>query len=225
MSKAKIINVFTQKGGSGKTTTAVNLAYELGKEGRTLLVDIDTQGSATTWVSNCPDDTPFPAVVTQLDKMGKKLIGELKKQIDLYDYIVIDTPPSTEQEGSRVAMLISDIVVVPVDPAPLDFWAAEMALQLINDARVTNDELIALFVRTKEDASTNVAKVIRQNIDELIEEEPNTHHADTSLSFLVSYKEAPLYGIGVTDIPKANPKAVQEVKNLVKEIKKHLGGY
>jgi chromosome partitioning protein len=222
MSEAKIIVFFNQKGGVGKTTNAVNTAYELTKKGRVLLIDIDPQGSTMAWISNAPDEAPFPAVVSNLSMIGRKLVPEIKKQIDLYDYIIIDSPPSKDQEGARAAMLIADLVVIPVDPAPLDFWASEMALDFINDARITNYDLIALFLRSKEDPNTNLAKVIKSNIDELVEEHEKTFHMKTSMSHLVSHREAPLYGTGVTDTPKANPKAVHEAKALVSEILGYL---
>jgi chromosome partitioning protein len=53
----RTIAIINRKGGCGKTTATVNLAAALGESGRrTLLLDLDPQGSASTWLGAGPND-------------------------------------------------------------------------------------------------------------------------------------------------------------------------
>lgn len=91
---AKIVTVFNQKGGCGKTTVSMHIAGTLGLRGnKTLLVDMDEQGTATRWASQAPEDKPFPASVIGLAPSGGAMHREVRKFVADYDYIVVDCPP------------------------------------------------------------------------------------------------------------------------------------
>jgi len=74
----KTIAIGNLKGGTGKTSTAGNLAYALRRYGNTLLVDADPQGNLSGWLAKEPEDSTLDA----LD--GKPLIiRELRENLDL----------------------------------------------------------------------------------------------------------------------------------------------
>ena len=85
---AKIITVANQKGGSGKTTVAMQLAGTLGRrDHRVLVIDADPQGTATRWASSAEDEKPFPATVAGLSAAGGKVHREVQKFAENYDYM------------------------------------------------------------------------------------------------------------------------------------------
>ena len=77
---AKIIALVNEKGGAGKTTTAMNLAGSMAnRQLRTLLVDADPQGTAMTWCIAAPENEPFPATVISLSSAGARLSSTPEK--------------------------------------------------------------------------------------------------------------------------------------------------
>ena len=91
---AKVICVTNQKGGVGKTTTAVNLSYYLAKDKkRTLLIDFDPQGNATSGLGIDKNDQKLGATMTEV------LLGtaELAQVIRHTKYKNYDLAPATPE--------------------------------------------------------------------------------------------------------------------------------
>ncbi len=123
------ISCLNLKGGSGKTTMAVNLAGAL--EG--VVLDLDPQLSATTWEPNGIEVIPLTV------KHASDLNGKLEELArDETSYAIIDCPPELDATSLRAAML-SDLAAVPVMPSPLDLWATRSTLAVAKEAQELRD--------------------------------------------------------------------------------------
>lgn len=211
---AHVISVFNQKGGCGKTTVAIHLAGSLAlRQRRSLVVDMDPQGTSTRWSANAPDDKPFPAALINLAQMGGKMHRELKNHIDNYDYIIIDCPPSIESPVPSSALLVSDLALIPAVPSPADIWAIVEAKRLVANAQAINE---ALAMRV-------VANMVQRNLSitrsalAVLSEDPQAPLLEAKLGLRAAFRECQAVGGTVHVIPRAN-EAVSEVEALTDEV-------
>jgi chromosome partitioning protein len=124
---SKIIAVANQKGGTGKTTTAVHFAYWLAQRGQVLVVDADAQQSSTTWLEEL---NLHCKIINDPDELFDQL-PELAKQSD---FVIVDGPASFS-ETTRVILTRTDIALVPCKPAGLDMHSSNRVIRLIRQAR------------------------------------------------------------------------------------------
>lgn len=215
---ARIITVANQKGGSGKTTLAMTMAASLSARGyKVLVVDADPQGTATQWSGAAADDKPFPASVVGLAHAKGKLHQMLKPLIADYDFVVIDCPPSVDEQASQSALLVSDLCIVPLQPTPADAWATEGVVSLIDKARVVNPALIAFGVANRVTASSlgkQVLGFMRENSVELL---------DAKLGNRSSFQEATIRGSSPALMGAAHRVAAAEVEAVVDEMLTRAG--
>jgi chromosome partitioning protein len=140
-----IISLINGKGGCGKSTLAIHIArcLQLNKAGSVLLVDADPQGTIRDWNASRETDKHKMPVVVGIDK------GDLKKDVVAlgtnYDWTVIDTSGQVEGQAAS-ALRISDLVIIPVQPSPNDFWAANSVVQTVKDRQeIADGKPIAAF--------------------------------------------------------------------------------
>lgn len=135
---AKIITIAQQKGGAGKTTMAAHLAVAWAESGRrrVAIVDIDPQGSLTQWykirqarLGEEATNLTFAAI------SGWRVRSEIDRLQRTHDLIVIDSPPHTDAEA-RTAIRAADLVVIPLQPSPMDVWATSATIQICKQERV-----------------------------------------------------------------------------------------
>jgi chromosome partitioning protein len=129
---ALVITVAQQKGGTGKTTLAANIAAALAPGQRVALLDIDPQRTLTRWHAlRMARQAPAPALGFS-DVAGWRLAAELDRLRRSHDLVVIDSPPQADTDA-KLAVRGADIVLIPIQPSPPDVWAAEAMLKLAAD--------------------------------------------------------------------------------------------
>ena len=200
-----------QKGGVGKSTTAVCLAVAALERGsRVLLVDADPQGTVRTWGEVAAErKRPAPTVVAMGASMHKK--GQLTELAASYDVTFIDCPPR-HGEVQRSAMMVADLVVLPCGASAADAWALATSLDVVREARALRDELIACVLITRKQGRTALGKAARKVL-----ESTGLPVLDTELGSRIAYQEALASGQGITSYA-ARDSGAREIFDLLDEL-------
>ena len=218
--QARIVAICHPKGGVGKTTTTMILSAALAERGYGVLVaDCDAQASASAWANAAPEGKPFPAAVVNLSAYAGKVHREIQRQLDNYDFIVIDCPPGLESLSPQSAILVADLVIVPLPPSPADLWAARGVKLLIERGADFNPALRAAILPNRV-VRTSLSNAIMRELAEF-----GIPLMSSRLTNRTAYQEAVVSGVSVSALGRDAKVAADEVNALADEVLALLGEF
>lgn len=205
---AKVLTVAQQKGGAGKTTLAAHLGVALASLGcRLTLIDVDPQGSLSAWHAARTQARGSSARDLQFQRLsGWRLPMSVERLTASRDVILIDSPPHAEID-SRLAVRAADLVLVPVQPSPVDLWATGATLEL---ARAEGRPTLLVINRMPARANLADEMVLRLATYKIAV-------ARTTLGNRIAFAASLAEGAGVTESFPGSP-AAEEIYRLAAEV-------
>lgn len=203
----RIITIAQQKGGSGKTTLAVNLATAFLAQGKSVgLLDTDPQGSLGKWFMKRIENFGEDPNLRFSTATAWGISYELRSLSDKVDVVIVDTPPKADSD-LRPALRAADLVLVPLSSSHVDIWATQDVLDLADRAGKR-----AFIVMNRSRLGTKLGAEVMEAVKEL-----DAEVMTASLGNRIVFAEALGNGQGAVEAKKTSPAAT-EVFNLIKEV-------
>ena len=207
-----IILVGGEKGGTGKSTVATNLAVWLALEGRDVtILDADPQATAAKWVERRNALPLLPQV--HCSQRSGDVFKTAKDLAERYQVVVIDAGGRDSKE-LRTAMVAAEVLYVPIRASQADLETLPHVNELVGLARSLNPALRA-FALVSMGPSNPVITEIRE-AQELLADFTELELSPSIIRDRKVYRDALLEGKGVVEMH--NPQAKAEIQLLAQEI-------
>lgn len=204
------IAIANQKGGTGKTTLALNLAAGLGRRGSTLVLDADPQATISQWVGMSETSRHLPGVMPLAQDEVPARIAQGARG---HAYLVVDCPPTLQTTTVKDVLHAVDVVLVPIQPSPVDLWASVEISAMVRDARHNNPRLKAFVVLNQLDSRNALSRSMHEALAELAF--PTLR---TGIARRAAYRSAAVEGTSVYGLGYRGQAAAREIEALIEEL-------
>jgi len=212
-----VLTICSLKGGTGKSTIALNLASALStSERQALVIDVDPQGTVAEWQKISKQEEPTIMV---------HAIADLHEQIHKAGpafglFIIIDTPPASA-EAIRSAIMAADRLILPVTPGMADVWSTEKLLEMYHEAKRYKPALEARLLINRVDYRTKLGQTFRAFlVDRFGLDMADNLDLDifkTEITSRAAFSKAYILGLTI-DNYEPTGKGATEFKRLAKEV-------
>ncbi len=212
-----------EKGGAGKSTLAVLTAIERARAGRrVVLVDADTQATATKWLARRQREKITPQVPTmQLFERGRGVADDLESAMATlvkdFEDIVIDTGGRDSAEMRR-ALAFAQVAVFPLRPTMNDLDTAHPMDAVTGRIMAKANPNLRTFFTVTQAPSNPFRGSVTGDAKDFLSDCGNIVTGATVIYSRAAYERATIEGRSVSELDPPDNKAAREIADFLTEV-------
>lgn len=211
-----IVWIGGEKGGTGKTTLATNLAAQRALVGcNVLLVDADPQGSAANW-AQVRDEAGITPRVACVQKFGKELQAEIKDLARRYEDLIIDAGGRGDLLELRAGLVVAEKALIPLQASQFDMWTLARMDQIVAAAKRMKPALRAWVVIGRASPNPRVSEAAEAR--SVLADYAHLDMASAVIHDRIAYRRSSREGLSVSELAPPDKKASAELQGLYEEV-------